>query len=62
MWIFMWTEDAFWVLVSQLCGKPGLYGDIVAGRALAIPGDFIEAARVDGAEASGYFGQSCCRS
>ena len=47
---FMWTEDAFWVLVFSYVWKNLGYTVILwlAGL-LAIPGDFIEAARVDGA-------------
>ena len=47
---FMWTEDAFWVLVFSYVWKNLGYTVILwLGGILAIPGDFIEAARVDGA-------------
>ena len=47
---FMWTEDAFWVLVFSYVWKNLGYTVILwLAGILAIPGDFIEAARVDGA-------------
>lgn len=47
---FMWTEDAFWVLVFSYVWKNLGYTVILwLTGILAIPGDFIEAARVDGA-------------
>ena len=47
---FMWTEDAFWVLVFSYVWKNLGYTVILwLAGILGIPGDFIEAARVDGA-------------
>lgn len=47
---FMWTEDAFWVLVFSYVWKNLGYTVILwLAGILAVPGDFIEAARVDGA-------------
>ena len=47
---FKWTEDAFWVLVFSYVWKNLGYTVILwLAGILAIPGDFIEAARVDGA-------------
>ena len=47
---FMWTEDAFWVLAFSYVWKNLGYTVILwLAGILAIPGDFIEAARVDGA-------------
>lgn len=47
---FMWTENAFWVLVFSYVWKNLGYTVILwLAGILAIPGDFIEAARVDGA-------------
>lgn len=47
---FMWTEDAFWVLVFSYVWKNLGYTVILwLAGILAIPGDFIEAARGDGA-------------
>lgn len=47
---FMWTKNAFWVLVFSYVWKNLGYTVILwLAGILAVPGDFLEAARVDGA-------------